>query len=225
MIAASLAHRGFLDPAALLATTAAGGLFARIGGQRTVDVLVEALYDAFEGDEVLRPLFGRDLERERSNQKRFFAEWLGGPALYGDSAYAGLVHRHENLGITLPLAGRWLEHLHGAFAVAPIGGADREQIWRSAETLSYALAAQGSRATEPILPGDVHCGRRHPAIEAAMLARRGETARLRSWLAERPEALRPASKAAMVLHTAAIAGKVDVAELLLGEGVDVDKPG
>jgi truncated hemoglobin YjbI/ankyrin repeat protein len=221
---ASLEHRCFLNPAVPLRKTAESGLFTRIGGQPAVDRLVDALYDGFESDEILRPLFGRDLERERSNQKRFFAEWLGGPARYGDSAYAGLAHRHENLGITPSLARRWLGHLRGALAVAVASEADREQVWQSAQTLAFALAGLGSPTPDSILPGDAHCGRRHPAIEAARLAQRGEVDSLRNWLAERPEALRPATKAAMVLHAATVADRVEVVELLLGEGVDVDKP-
>jgi truncated hemoglobin YjbI len=33
-------------------------LFARIGGQPTVDRFVDTLYDRFEADDLLRPLFG-----------------------------------------------------------------------------------------------------------------------------------------------------------------------
>jgi len=64
-------------------------LFDRVGGQATVDRLVDSLYDGFETDRDLRPLFGRDLSRGRRNQKRFFAEWLGGPRRYSESAWAG----------------------------------------------------------------------------------------------------------------------------------------
>lgn len=199
-------------------------LFARIGGQPAIDVLVDELYDGLERDELLRPLFGRDLARDRANQKRFFAEWLGGPDLYGSSAVAGLAHRHENLGITPSMAERWLGHFRRGLQVAVAGDAGREQVWQLARAVASALAAQGSPTIAAIRPGDVHCGRTHPSVEATSMARRGEVARLRDWLAEHPEALQPTTTAAAVLNAAVMAGRVEVVELLLGEGVDVNKP-
>jgi len=200
------------------------GLFTRIGGQQAIDALVDELYDGLEHDGVLRPLFGRDLGRDRANQKRFFAEWLGGPALYGASAWAGLAHRHENLGITPSMAERWLGHFRHGLDVAVAGDDDREHVWRRAQAMAFALAAQGSPTIDAIRPGDVHCGRTHPSVEATAMAQRGEVARLRAWLTDHPEALRPATTAASVLNVAVMAGRVEVVELLLGEGVDMNKP-
>ena len=53
-------------------------LFDSIGGQATVDRLVDGLYDRFDADPVIRSLFGTDLTSSRARQKRFFAEWLWG---------------------------------------------------------------------------------------------------------------------------------------------------
>jgi hypothetical protein len=60
-------HRRFLDTSAPRRLNDAG-VFARIGGQPTVDRMVDALYDRFEEDPMLRPLFGSDLAVERANQ-------------------------------------------------------------------------------------------------------------------------------------------------------------
>ena len=77
-----LAHRRMLGPAPGLRPFQDSAVFDRIGGQATVDRLVDALYDRFQGDHALRPLFGRDLSSQRRRQKLFFAEWLGGrPAI------------------------------------------------------------------------------------------------------------------------------------------------
>jgi truncated hemoglobin YjbI/ankyrin repeat protein len=222
---ASLDHRRFLDPAPPSRVALDGALFARLGGPPTVDALVDALYDGFEADELLRPLFGRELTRERANQKRFFAEWLGGPARYGETAYAGLAHRHEHLGITRALAGRWLGHLRRALAATVAAEADRALVFARAQTVAFALADQAS-PTLPASPrpGDLHCGRQHPVHEATRLARRGELAPLRAWLAQHPEALHPATLAAMALHAAALAGHAAVVALLLDAGVDANRP-
>ena len=69
VIGASLEHRRFLDPSAPVKPIADAGLFTRIGGQQAIDALVDGLYDGLEHDGVLRPLFGRDLARDRANQK------------------------------------------------------------------------------------------------------------------------------------------------------------
>ncbi|HEU5316855.1 MAG TPA: hypothetical protein VFX49_12155, partial [Chloroflexota bacterium] len=123
-----LEHRRFLQADAPL-TVAGGALFARIGGSACVDRLVDVLYDRFERDERLRPLFGPELSAERANQKRFFAEWLGGGERYSHSAHAGLQHRHDPLPITRELAGRWLGHFRHALDAAVPAESDRALIF------------------------------------------------------------------------------------------------
>jgi truncated hemoglobin YjbI len=61
-------------------------LFERIGGQPTIDRLVDLLYQAIADDEQLRPLFPADLADGRQMQKLFFAEWLGGPRRYSEQS-------------------------------------------------------------------------------------------------------------------------------------------
>jgi truncated hemoglobin YjbI/ankyrin repeat protein len=224
MPVSSLDHRRFLDASAPLRATADPALFARLGGQATIDTLVDALYGRLEADEVLRPLFGRDLSGERARQKRFFAEWLGGPAGYSETAYAGLHHRHENLGLTRELAGRWLGHLRRALATAVADEDDRASIFARARTLALLLAGADRPAAPTARPGDLHCGRKHPVLEATRLAQRGDVSALRAWLAQHPDALHPASKAAMALQAAVLAGRTEAAALLLEAGVDANKP-
>src|SRR5579862_9560834 len=101
-----------------------GGLFDRMGGQPAVDRLVDSLYDRFEADRAIRPFFGRDLASGRARQKRFFAEWLGGPARYSESAWAALYQHHEDLPITADVAQRWLAHLRGALGDAALHAGD-----------------------------------------------------------------------------------------------------
>ena len=104
-----LSHRCLLDLAPGLRSLPDGALYHRIGGQLTVDRLVDSLYDRFEADAVIRPFFGRDLANGRNRQKRFFAEWLGGPPRYSESAWGALYQHHEDLPITRAVAERWLD--------------------------------------------------------------------------------------------------------------------
>src|SRR5690349_11800281 len=67
-------HRGFLHHAPGFRPFRGTDLFERIGGQPTVDRLVDVLYDGIAGDDELRPLFGRDLAEGKPRQKLFFAE-------------------------------------------------------------------------------------------------------------------------------------------------------
>jgi len=57
-------------------------LFERIGGQPSVDRVVDAFYHALEQDTELRSLFPADLAATRHMHGLFFAEWLDGPPRY-----------------------------------------------------------------------------------------------------------------------------------------------
>src|SRR5690242_10081269 len=103
-------HRGFLHHAPGFRPFRGTDLFERIGGQPTVDRLVDVLYDGIAGDDELRPLFGRDLAEGKPRQKLFFAEWLGGPRRYSEIAWTNLKLSHDGKPITQALAGRWLGH-------------------------------------------------------------------------------------------------------------------
>jgi hypothetical protein len=56
-----LAHRRLTGQPLGCQSFAGSDLFARVGGRPTVDRLVDLLYDGFEADPALRPLFPRDL--------------------------------------------------------------------------------------------------------------------------------------------------------------------
>ena len=114
-------------------------LFERIGGQPTIDRLVDLLYEGIENDEQLRPLFPRGLADGRSMQKLFFAEWLGGPRRYSEQAHAGLQHRHDGLPITPALASRWLGHFRRAMEATVAAENDRRTIFAQVRSLAMAL--------------------------------------------------------------------------------------
>jgi Bacterial-like globin len=81
-----LEHRSLLDYPPGFRTFRGTDLFQRIGGQPTIDRLVDLLYEGIGDDDQLRPLFPRDVDSGRSMQKLLFAEWLGGPRRYSEQA-------------------------------------------------------------------------------------------------------------------------------------------
>jgi hemoglobin len=211
-------------------------LFDRIGGQATVDRLVDSLYDGFASDKALRPLFGRDLSRDRQHQKRFFAEWLGGPARYSESAWAGLHQRHEDLPITGDQADRWLGHFRRALDDAVTSEVDRTVIFDCAQAVASALINHEQKGEPP--------PRRQSAAElkhrsamiatcgvgartlsrALLLAQRGQVDDLAALVEEVPEALSRPALAAQMLQGACLAGRIAVVDWLIDNEVDVDRP-
>ena len=57
-------------------------LYSEIGGQETIDKLVDAFYPRVYADPELRPLFEGDMEEIKRKQRMFLPQFLGGPALY-----------------------------------------------------------------------------------------------------------------------------------------------
>ena len=214
-VRASLAHRAFLRHAPR--PFRGNELLARNGGDACVAALVDGLYDGIEQDRALRPLFNRDLSRDRANQKVFFTEWLGGEARYSERAYRSLQHRHDDLPITAALADRWLGHFRRSLERAVSDPADREEVFRQVQTLALALV-------HPAPAGVAWCGiEARTLARAATLARRGGVAALGPLLATTPGLTSP-TYAARLLQCAALAGRADAVALLIEHHVDVDKP-
>src|SRR5688572_21159532 len=68
------------------------------------------------------------------------------------------------------------------------------------------------------------CLRYKPAIESLGLARRGDAPALRGLLHRAPDVLASAPHAAALLQLAVLSNRLTVVELLLDNGVDVNKP-
>jgi truncated hemoglobin YjbI len=163
-------------------------MFERIGGQPTIDRLVDLLYDGIEDDDQLRPLFPRDLAGGRSMQKLFFADWLGGAHCYSEQAYAGLKHRHDGRPITPALASRWLGHFRRAMNATVAAENDRRTIFTQVRSLAMALVSDSKN-----VPGEpAWCGVGARSVARATdLARRGDAAGLTTALTEAPALLHP----------------------------------
>ena len=237
-----LEHRGLLDAPGARAFRGSD-LFGRIGGQPTVDRLVDLLYLGILDDKQLRPLFPRDLAGSQSRQKLFFAEWLGGPRRYSEQAHAGLRHSHDGLAITAALADRWLEHFRRAMDATVAAEEDRTAIFAQVHSLAMALVSGQVAPARPPRPGNraggkdgrasgsgngpgpvAWCGVGARSVARARdLAHRGDGAGLGAALAAAPDLLLP-SYAAAIMQAAVLAGRAEVVSMLLDRGVGADHP-
>jgi hemoglobin len=240
---AGLEHRSLLAHPPGFRPFRGTDLFQRIGGQDTVDKLVDLLYDGLADDEQLRPLFPRDLADGRAMQKLFFAEFLGGPLRYSERAYAGLRNRHDGLPITPALASRWLGHFSRAMEAAVAAETDRRTIFEQVSALAGALVSRQAAPASPRRreasrhrkgaqgrePQDgprpvAWCGIAARSVtQARDLARRGDVAGLSAALTEAPDLLIP-TFAAAIMQEAALAGRAEVVRMLLDRGVGADHP-
>jgi truncated hemoglobin YjbI len=239
----SLEHRSPLSHSPGFPTLRGTGLFERIGGQLTIDTMVDVLYQGIDGDHQLRPLFPHDPAEGRSMQKLFFAEWLGGPRRYSERAYGGLRHRHEDLPITPVLAERWLAHFARAVEATVAAERDRGLIVGCARTLATALVNRQVAAAPPTGPGGRLVGKVGDGAEAHRdpqpvtwcgiggrtvtrakdLARRGDVSGLSDVLAQAPD-LRRGSYAAAIMQAAVLAGRAETVRILLDRGFGPDCP-
>lgn len=227
-----LGHRCLLGPAPALRPIHDGAVFDRIGGRAAVDRLVDSLYDRFEADAAIRPFFGRDLANARTRQKRFFAEWLGGPPRYSESAWGGLYQHHEDLPITRPVADRWLGHFRDALSDAVPAAGDAAVILDRARTVALALvnsedepAGRVPGASRHRSPRIASCGVGARTVQqAVLLAQRGKVGDLATLVAEIPDVVERAPFAARLLQNATLSGRAEVVEWLLDHGADANTP-
>jgi len=217
-------HRRFLAHPEAHRALAQSDLFARIGGQTTVNALIDGLYDRIESDPALRRLFGRELTSERTAQQRFFGEWLGSDSSYSERAYLPLKHRHDLLPITAQLAERWLGHFVASLECAVADAEARRVIAANVGALASALVNTGGRAAAIRAQSHGTCLRYQPAIDSLALARRGTADRLGELLGAAPGVLASETHAALLLHLAVINGRTATVQLLLERGVDANKP-
>src|SRR5216684_40714 len=217
-------HRRFLAHPEAHRPFVGGDTFAQIGRTAAVAALIDGLYDRIEADAALRPLFGSDLANEREAQTRFFTEWLGGEKNYSDRAFHSLKQRHDLLPITPGLAGKWLAHFRDSLDSTVSDHNARQVIYDAVHRLATALVNEGEPPSALRTRSHGTCLRYEPAIEALGLARRGDAAELGALLKRAPDVLASTSHAATLMHLSVLAGRTAVVELLLREGVDVDKP-
>lgn len=91
-------------------------LYTEIGGQETIDKLVDAFYPRVYADPDLAPLFEGDMEEIKRKQRMFLPQFLGGPPLYSQEfGPPAMRERHLPFEITPKRAQCWLRCMKEAF--------------------------------------------------------------------------------------------------------------
>jgi hemoglobin len=87
-------------------------MFVRIGGEMTVDRLIESFYarmDTFPEAGTIRAMHALDLGPTKQVLKRYLAEWMGGPKLYSATkGHPRLRRRHLGLKIGAAERDAWV---------------------------------------------------------------------------------------------------------------------
>lgn len=183
-------------------------LLTRLGGRETLGRVVEGLYSRIESDPELRPLFGNEVGGDRTRQKMFFEEWMGGEKRYSQQV-EGLGTRlfHYRFAITRRTAGRWLSHMTEALRAEGVEAALVREILRVLGPMAHALKYEDG----PPLPQEIRVGL--------------DLAKLEDWAGRDPEVFKRCRGNSQRLFLKAILrGRFDVVRLLVEHGVDVNVP-
>jgi len=112
--------------------TAQISLYARIGGQATVDRLVDRFYDRMDAlpeARAIRAMHAADLGPMREVLKRYLGEWLGGPPHYSaERGHPRLRMRHLPFPIGMAERDAWLVCMAGPLEETVADAAARRHI-------------------------------------------------------------------------------------------------
>ncbi len=120
-------------------------LYDRLGGEAGVAALVQAFYDAVEGDprfDALHRLHlrGHGVAHARQEQFDFLSGFLGGPRLYVERhGHSRLKEIHAHVHVDAAMRDLWLEGMHHAGGAAgfppPLAEALMHRLFLAAETV------------------------------------------------------------------------------------------
>ncbi|MGM7685023.1 globin [Cytobacillus sp. Hm23] len=98
-------------------------LYELIGGEKTVQRLVDAFYPKVYANKDLQPLFSGDINEIKRKQQMFLTQFLGGPTLYSNEfGPPAMQHRHLPFEITPVRAQAWLNCMKEAFEETKLTG-------------------------------------------------------------------------------------------------------
>ena len=128
-------------------TESANTVFERIGGQETVNRLVDAFYlnmDSYSEARNIRAMHAHDLGPTRALLKTYLAEWLGGPRHYSaQKGHPRMRMRHAHLRIGPAERDAWLSCMNAALAETiadePIRGRIAEDLAKLADWIRNDL--------------------------------------------------------------------------------------
>jgi hemoglobin len=111
-------------------------MFERVGGQPFFDALVDRFYAEVERDEVLRPLYPKDMSGSKRRLALFLGQYWGGPPIYSEQrGHPRLRARHMPFRIGAAERDAWMRAMEIAVAEADI-----DELWAE-EILTYFARA------------------------------------------------------------------------------------
>ncbi|HHW37044.1 MAG TPA: globin [Bacillales bacterium] len=104
--------------------------YEMLGGEETIQKLVNSFYPKVYANPILSPLFEGDMEEIKRKQKMFLTQFTGGPTLYSDEfGPPAMRARHMPFEITPTRAIAWLACMKEAMDDIGLDGAIREQFY------------------------------------------------------------------------------------------------
>lgn len=104
--------------------------YETLGGEETIQKLVNAFYPKVYANPILSPLFEGDMEEIKRKQKMFLTQFTGGPTLYSDEfGPPAMRARHMPFEITPTRATAWLACMREAMDEIGLEGSIREQFY------------------------------------------------------------------------------------------------
>lgn len=105
-------------------------LYDRIGGENTLQILVDKFYELVYSHERISRLFTGDKELIKAKQKLFLTQFLGGPTLYSDAyGHPRMKARHLPHPITEHDAVDWLTCMSAAIGTLPISEELKDELF------------------------------------------------------------------------------------------------
>lgn len=127
--------------------------YEAIGGEQTLQRLVDAFYPKVFRDLLLAPLFDGDMETIQQKQKMFLTQFLGGPTLYSDEyGHPMMRARHMKFRITPKHAEAWLSCMREAMDEIGLEGHAREFFYSRLVQTAYHMVNHAEDNGEE--PGD-----------------------------------------------------------------------
>jgi hemoglobin len=116
-------------------------LYEAVGGMPFFERLVGRFYEGVADDEVLRPMYPKDLTASAHHLTLFLAQYWGGPLTYDEErGHPRLRMRHAPFGIGPEARDRWLVHMRAA-----VEAADPSPPARDALLEYFEMAAEAMR--------------------------------------------------------------------------------
>lgn len=102
-------------------------MYEWIGGEETIQRIVEAFYPKVQANPIIGPLFPEDITPVMEKQTMFLTQFFGGPPLYSNEyGHPMMRARHMPFEITLERANAWLGCMEEA--LAQIGLEEEKQV-------------------------------------------------------------------------------------------------